>query len=336
MPMSAKVDEALAIHLQDFSSVYRKHFEALAAAIYSHAKQSYGQWYKSNHEDGWCPEWMTRIESLEDPWEYVSNSVDFMISRRNEETDYMEFTDGILQQIFDQIFSEARQGVLIVVNPVRILPEYQERIDVLFNLMETLVLEYGRVLQIATVVNQFSYASDGYDYKWYKNFILDWCQSYKVLARNTLAMLSVVLQHIHMSSINTLLSVSAILKVFDADTCMITPAEMTKRINAVSALKDGKYLWIIQEVQAVAREIRTAVNYIHASKYPTTWNIPLICKYIRQIYPAAEMGIAENWARGLAEHEGLSLAGPSALTKSLRSKLITKQLVDSVEINVGG
>ena len=335
MPMSAKVDEALAIHLQDFSGVYRKQFTKLAQTIRLQAMKSYERWKTGDTEGGWCPNWMIQGDSLEDSWTYVINAVDFIISRRNEDVDYAEFSQGGLQEIFNQIFNEARQGVTVIMNPVRILPEYQERIDVLFNLMEVLVIEYGRVLQIATVVNQFDEDDLGYDYRWYKYFILDWCQSYKTLARNTLSMISIVLQHVQLQNLDTLSIVSTLLKVFNADTCMVTPEEMAKRISAVNGLGKGKYLWVIQEVQAVAREIRTAVNYIHASKYPSTWAIPLICKYVRQIYPASEMGIVENWARGLAQSEGLSLAGPSALTKSLRAKLITNQLVDSVKI-IGG
>ena len=335
MPMSAKVDEALATHLRDFSSVYRKQFTELAQTIRLQAIKSYERWKTGDTEGGWCPFWMIQEDSFEDSWIYVVHALDFMISKRNEDVDYIEFSQGRLQEIFNQIFNEARQGVAVVMNPVRILPEYQERIDVLFNLMEVLVIEYGRVLQIATVVNQFEENDLGYDYQWYKNLILDWCQSYKNLARNTLVMLSIVLQHVQMQNLDTLSIISTLLKIFNADTCMVTPKEMARRVSAVNGLGKGKYLWVIQEVQAVAREIRTAVNYIHASKYPSTWTIPIICKYVRQIYPDSEMSIAENWARGLAQCEGLSLAGPSALTKSLRAKLITNQLVDSVKI-IGG
>ncbi len=322
MPMSAKVAEALAVKTSSFQGPYQQRIKDLAMQVHKNLCVMFTEWNIRKPDAVCIPSTLVDFNQQEqDSYQYLLKVLDFVISSQASYDRVLECIPAEANQFLEDLYDESRRGVCII-DAVDILPEYSGHIESLYHLAEVLTLQYGRVLQIADAVQRIPADEEDTAISWFKVSLLDWCHSYRNISRQAIIMLSIILQHSQMKDMDSRKLVSDIFKVFESNTCFLSSQQLEIRNENIENLNNLKYYYLVQETQCVARCIRAAVNAIHASKYPDTWGVKIICKFIKQLYPGDEMVIAERFSRGMAAKDGLFMTVPDKIDRSVRSSLI--------------
>ncbi len=322
MPMSAKVAEALAIKTDSFQGPYQQQIRDLARQVHKNLCVMFAEWNIRKPDAVCIPMNLVDFNQDEqDSYQYLLKVLDFVISNQTSYDRVLECIPDSAKQLLESIYDESRRGVSII-DTVEILPEYSGHIGSLYHLAEVLTLQYGRVLQIAEAVSRIHTDPEDTAISWFKISILDWCHSYKSIARQAIIMLSIILQHSNLKDVDTRKIVSDIFKIFESNTCFLSNQQLEIRNECIEDLDSLKFYYLVQETQCVARAVRAAVNAVHASKYPDTWGVKIICKFVKQVYPGDEMVIAEKFARAMADKDGLFMTVPDKIDHSVRSRLI--------------
>lgn len=308
------------ITTETFDDVYQKVFNLCAQQIHAQAVANSGTR---------VPEFMTKFDNAEDDaYQYVSRSTLHILMHLADKNS-LGLPESV-SNFLNQLYYEMRNEVFVV-NPFKIAKEDIKYMDDLCFFALEVVYSYATVCQLAYITSKLK-PDEEYG-EWFRTVVLDWTKSYKHISQRVLTMLSVILNACEAPGRDYRKASSDILKIFKADSCLISSDALQDRRKYFESLGGTEYITLLLEIYRISNHLEDLIRCITVTRYPSTWLVPEILKYFSTLLPHGQFDFLESWAVERAIQDNRMLGVSGTINAKLKQAVITNQVVCGMDVD---
>lgn len=297
-----------------FDGVYQQVFSLCAQQIHAQARSN------SNRR---LPEFMTNFNpEQDDAYQYVSRSTLYILMHLADRNS-LSLPDSV-NNFLNQLYYEMRNEVFIV-NPFRIDKEDVKYTDDLCFFALEVVYSYATVCQLGYITSKIKPKDESGE--WFRTVVLDWTKSYKHVSQRVLTMLAVILNACEAPDRDYRKASSDILKIFKADSCLISSDDLQSRRKYFESLEGTEYIMLLLEIYRISRHLEDLIQGLLFTRYPSTWLVPEILKYFSTLLPHGQFDFLESWAVDQAVRNNRMLGASGTIDSKLKMAVVTNQVV---------